>query len=425
MALDCILWKLPIAKLFAVGCVWSSRHKLYNAHKNRALIKGGFVKHNIEYYPTIFNVDTRQVWALHHPSNVWKQMPHLNFLPYGVNKMLCGNGGLILLHGGVQPYSLRTIEKHSFKTNRDPTSIKSNHWTSKYPPQPMLVLVNHIVRNYLVLPPLEMVLTHVLAHITVSALSDSYIIHLVGWKKTHNDTMGVLKVGVYNSIGKEWHFHPDLASNNPLTKSFQPDFVFALSLRSLCRMLPMVYCSDGPLIFVVGKIEAVGDEFNEEKKLVPAVMRYIFQTRSWESDFWPLAETMEAPQIVECKSNVYFVSRTLARPRTLHIYKLVDYDLNQTKFFKGCMDLIKVSTMNHDMYSKCFLDFNSVEISTQYCCIGVMECIWIMCHTLPVIVYYNVERHFWEYIPSIPLFEPGKTVIGNWMYQPSIHAQVL
>lgn len=84
----------------------------------------------------------------------------------------------------------------------------------------MLVLVNYIVRNYLVLLLLEMVLIYVFVYIIVFVLSDLYIIYFVGWKKIYNDIMGVLKVGVYNFIGKEWYFYSDFVFNNSFIKFF-------------------------------------------------------------------------------------------------------------------------------------------------------------------------------------------------------------
>ena len=428
---NCILWKLPIAKLYAVGCVWSFGQKLLNAHKSKILKVEGRLKHNIEYYPTIVNMKTRCIWSLHHPNHIWKQMPNLDFLPYGVNKMLAGCGGLLLFYGGSQPHLIKTICEDPYSPKRDSTSIKRNHWMIKYPPQPMLVVANPITRRFQVLPPLEIVLTKIIARLTVSALSDSYVIHIIGWKENNSHSLGILKVGVYKSLKKKWHFHLDPKPkpkpkliDDPPPKPFKPDFAYELNIESAYQTLPMVRCSDGLVIYIAGKMMKETNDPKEPKIWIPTILRYIFQKRFWEDDYWPLYETMEAPQLVECESKMYAISRTLARPRTFHIYKLVDYDLNQTQLYKGYMDLVNVTIMDCDMYNKCFLDHNSVNITTQYCCIGGMERIWIMCHTFPVMVFFNVKRKFWEFMPSIPMFDSGTTIIGNWLYQPTIHAQV-
>ncbi|KAG0616596.1 hypothetical protein M758_5G127000 [Ceratodon purpureus] len=421
---NCILWKLPIGKLYAVGCVWSFGQRLLNAHKSKILRVEGRLKHNIEYYPTIINMKTSCIWSLHHPNHIWRQMPNLDFLPYGVNNMLAGCGGLLLFQGGFQPRLIESVREDPYRPKRDPTSIKPNNWKSEYIPQPMFVVANPITRRFQILPPIKFVLTKVVARIIVSALSDSYVIHIVGWQGNRDESLGILKVGVYKSIGKKWHFYPDHTPNDPPRKPFKPDFVYELSIDSAYRTLPMVYCSDGPVLYIVGKIEDDTEDPKEPKKWTPTILKYIFRKRIWEHDYWPLHETMEAPQLVECDSKTYAISRTLSRPRTFHIYKLVDFDLNQTELYKGYMDLVNVTIMDCDMYNKCFLDHNSVDITTQYCCIGGMERIWIMCHTLPVMVYFNIKRKFWEYMPSIPMFHSGTTVIGNWLYQPTIHAQV-
>jgi hypothetical protein len=378
-------------------------------------------------------------------------MPDLTFLPHGVTTMLAGRGGLLLFHGGMQSRVLLPDgdpQKFS-KCDVDPVSVKPEHWMGEFPPQPMFVICNPITRRFRVLPPLDTVLTKVVARISVPSLSDSYIIHVVGWhenkkkldaaekpgekkkaiKKSkkpkeieYGEAPGVLKVGVYGSLENKWHFHPNLTPQPQ--KPFKPDFVELEVGSSGYRALPFVRCNEGPVFYIAGKVLDLTDDPKEPEKWTPGIMRYVFRKRVWDMEYWPSQETMESPQLVEVNEAPYVVSRTISLPRTFHVFKLVDYDLNMTEIYKGFMDLVNVSIMDPDMYKKCFLDHSSLDITTHYCCVGGMDRIWIMCHTLPVMVFYNVNTKFWELVPSIPMFASGRTVIGNWLYQPAIHAQL-
>jgi hypothetical protein len=455
MVRDIIIWKLPVAKLFAVGCVPPfGRQLLLQAHKNKALQTPGRLKHNIEYFPSIVNMRTGCLWALHHPSHIWIKMPSLNFLPYNVRAMVAGSGGLLLLHGGVQsrlPHEEDNADNGTTSSSvysppphgRDPKSVRPDKWLGEHPPQPLLVVCNPISRTFRVLPPLEMAIHKLVARITVSPLSDSYIIHLVGWFQTpaQNKQFGMMlpKVAVYSSIQRKWHFHPNNNNNNifhqlsppPLLpkESWRPDFSQLKSEFSY-RTLPLVRnSSDGPVLYVQGEtLDLLTNDPNEpqeQKNWIPNIMKYIFRKRLWTRDYWPLHETMEAPQLVECNEVVYLVSRTLAVPRTFHIFKLVDSDLNQTETFKGTMELLTVTVMEPDMYMHGFPeDHRSLVITTDYFCVAGLDRVWILCHTMPALVFFNVRKYVWEYMPSLPMFELGRTALGNWLYQPAIHAQV-
>ncbi|CAK9220758.1 unnamed protein product [Sphagnum jensenii] len=151
---DLILSKLPIAKLYAVGCVPMYKKAMFNISLNPILQR--HLSHCKEYFLSSFciiekdlkvgkplqanqqvglvkqpyvqlelvtknddlefgcailtfrvvNVNDlfRQIHAYHIASKKWVVMPSLNFLPPKVNGMLAGEGGLLLLFGDIIPY---------------------------------------------------------------------------------------------------------------------------------------------------------------------------------------------------------------------------------------------------------------------------------------------------------------------------------
>ncbi len=111
-----LLSKLPVAKLFTIGCVPQYNPYLFNAHINPFMEHQ--LKHNKEYFPSAFCIHEgeldsfgvrhllalHQVWAYLIAKKKWVLMPSLDFFPPWVTRMLAGEGGLLLLSGDPPPY---------------------------------------------------------------------------------------------------------------------------------------------------------------------------------------------------------------------------------------------------------------------------------------------------------------------------------
>ncbi len=444
---DIILWKLPVAKLFALG--WPSkslRKKLQNAHTRTKLHP--FLKHNKEYCPTMFSLTDYTLWAFHQQAAKWVQMPALTFVPIEISRMLAGEGGLLLLAGSIKP----KLKKKKLPFPKYDTKLR-------YPPQSILVVCNPIARTYQLLPPLTINLKHTVARMSVARLSDSYVIRLMGWDwntAIHDDPAlsfeNQLHVCVYHSSTMRWVEHSTI---------FQAPCRPQISTLGFFKALPMVkmllkggrgpaaaaHMGEGEnVIFTMAEIPPQEEEEEEdphhkqkrkeEKKkkrknsnnnpnpedCKRIVIAYTLDSLNWVSYNWIKGRNEDLPTLLDCNDELYAIARCMEGTRVfIQVHKLTSVALadGASKF-----EFLRFAPPLPDRYYDLLFPrrLYPPDRALDLNCISGKGNIWMAAQDECSVMFLNIKTQKWNYISSLQ-FDLGEIYLGNWAFEPSPHAQ--
>ncbi|CAM6022198.1 unnamed protein product [Sphagnum balticum] len=458
---DLLLSKLPVAKLFAVGCVPQYSPYLFNAHINPFLEHQ--LKHNKEYFPSAFCiregeldsfgvrhlVAPRQVWAYLIAKKKWVLMPSLDFLPPRVTGMLAGEGGLLLLSGDPPPYvdplvlekplAETTIEEPKVKEKpnvkegeegdeeeekpevegdgeegeeEDGEKKKEVEKVVEKPPekpidpngQHLLVVCNPISRTFRILPPMHCHLENLKGNIIVNSISSQYVVYIVGYHPRMSQCPQVegMRVAIFKSIKNRWRIF-----SVPQGRLFRP------GLSNCYRALPLISENiEAPTLFCTGQVLTP-----ENNAYSSVVLGFRKKTRSWKAYSWPPPSVVEHPQVVECNHKLYIVARGVEEPITITIWNFIPHDYS-------IPDCQQVTKMPAPMFRKVFP--YGFHIRSEYDCVSSMGCIMFACRDRAALIScYNVNKNSWSLLPELyPCFQKNLTYLGNWKYEPAAHAQV-
>lgn len=417
---DLVLWHLPIAKLFATG--WPPqrfRQKLLKAYKNPRLDFS--LRHNKEYCPTMFNMEDKAMYAFHQRRSKWIEFPDLSYLPIQITGMLAGEGGLLLLYGNKKPRkpTLLNVNKRIQAPSHVPPWLNPRrHDQQVYPPQHILVVCNPITRAYRFIPPLMIFLRLLAARMTVSQHSERYAIHLMGWNFEEDDDgkpIGghELHVAVYDSATQYWIPHLqifDLA--RPIQNLFKYD-----------KILPLIKGGpDGRMaIYTTG--EVAPDVKKHPLSFKPVIISYNLDTFTWTTYMLTKGKS-DPPTILECNNGLFGVSRCFEGVHVfIQIRKLVssvgpDGKTIAPKFVKyGPPMPNRYYKMNYPRFAF------PHDVPLHLNCVAGTGNIWIAAPNQCCVLFFNVKAMQWSNITAMK-FELGRHYLGNWAFQPAIHAQV-
>lgn len=456
---DLILSKLPVGKLFAVGCVPQYSPYLFNAHVNPFLEP--HLQHNAEYYPSAFcvregeldslgilhDVPPRQVLAYQIARERWVKFPTLDFLPPRVNQMLAGEGGLLLLCGDPPPWvdpfapeeplvdvTPAELPKEEKKTEgeegeegepdeaegggdgeegeegEEKPKKEEEKPLEKTPEKPidpngqkLIVVCNPIARTFRILPPMHCHLESLLGHIALSDMSDEYVVYIVGYHPLIGQCPEHegLRVAVFKSKKGRWRVFMV-----PQGKLYRP------GLSNYNRALPLITKDvDGTTVFCSGQVVTP-----QQGVVVPVILGFRKKKRCWTAYSWPPASEVEAPQLVECNGKLYIVARGPTETTTMTVWTFVYHEFSVP-------DCKQVTKMPSELFSKVF-PFG-YRVGSEFDCCSSVDSISFTCRERPTTVAcYNVKRNKWCELPLYPNWIEGLTFLGNWRFEPAAHAQV-
>lgn len=430
---DLVLSKLSIAKLFAALWViprWKQR--LLGASKNYRI--QNHLVHNKEYCPTLFNTKGDNCFhAFHMKHRLWIDFPSFDFVPINIIGMLGGDGGLLLLYGNDKP---KEVIQRGKRTLHIPPwqALKRKHDSHLYPNQHILVVCNPITRAYRFLPPFNVFLESPTARMMVSHCGGFYTIYFMGW---HLIKEPELCVAIYNSFDECWIEH---------MKPFKAREL--ISTAGYVRALPLIKNGpDGGLkIYNVCEMNL---DLEKPLEFKPYVIAYCMNTLTWIIHMWvqdqslppsvpadPLLFRADPPTLLECNNHLFGVARSFKGTKAfIQIYKLLPPTPILTNDPQITQSHAPLPTSNFVPYgppmpSKYFhmnfpRNLHPYEVPLELNCVSGMGNIWIAPPNTCLIVFFNVKIKEWSSIASIKIDQYHQGIqIGNWAFQPAIHAIV-
>jgi len=407
----------------------------------------------------------RKVQAYDHIKQKWVKMPSLNFLPSKVNRMLGGEGGLLLLSGDMCPHvdpNAPLLEKEKFdsevlddnrkkslildhseepqkkvsineplplegeedekiegektkgeegdkpESNGEKNSRKKSiiviprYKPPKFPSQHLLVVCNPITRAFRILPPMHVNLENMVARLVVHPSSSSYVAYIVGFHRRIKECIEAEGVRVAIYKSKTHKWEIFVV---PGCRIFRP------GVCSYNRALPLITkLCEGPTLFMGGQLVT-----NIVGVYRPVVLGYRLRTRTWKAYNWPPLSVIEPPQVVEVNNELYIITRGTFEPTTMSIWKFIQYVYEYP-------DCKLVTMMPQVLYNACFIP----NLKSSWDCVSSMDCISIVSREFAnFIVSYNIKTNKWlDPMKRYPGFMPSLTFLGNWNYEIAPYALV-
>jgi hypothetical protein len=389
----------------------------------------------------------RKVQAYDHIKQKWIKMPSLDFLPPKINRMLAGEGGLLLLSGDARPYvdpnaplleekKIEEEEKPKVEEGEEPQKkvlisapppeksegeegerknlekekkpkkksviVIPRYKPPKFPTQQILVVCNPIARTFRVLPPMHVNLREMVAQLVVHSSSSFYVAYVVGYHHRIKECIEAegMRVAIYKSTTQKWEIFAI-----PSCRIFRP------GKCSYNRALPLITkLCEGPVLFMGGQLVT-----NTASVYRPVLLGYRLRSRTWKAYNWPPFIVTEQPQVVEVNNELYIVVRGASSPATVSIWKFIQYEYEYP-------DCKLVTMMPQILFNACFIP----NLKTSWDCVSSMDCISIVGREYAnFIVSYNVKTNKWlDPMKRYPGFIPGLTFLGNWSYELAPYALV-
>lgn len=448
---DLILSKLPVSKLYAVGCVPEYFPYLFNAHVNPFLEKQ--LKHNTEYFPSAFctrleeldsygilhDVSPRQVVAYQIAKKKWVKFPTLEFLPPRVNQMLAGEGGLLLMCGEpplwvdplaplepvAVPLAPPKLEKKKGEGEEDEEAPAEGDEEDegamkkkvKAPPekspekridpngQKLIVVCNPIARTFRILPRMHCHLENLMGHIDVNSISSEYVVYIIGYHPAIGQCPEHegLRVAVFKSLKGVWRVF-----SLPQGKLYRP------GMSCYNRALPLITKNiDVSTLFCAAQVITP-----QEGITIPVVLSFRKKTRCFKAYTWPPTSEVECPQLVECNGKLYIVARGIGEKTTIMIWTFIYHEYSTPE----CKQVTK---MPPTLFSKIFPYGYRISNRSNFDLTTSMNTIAFTCRERPTrIGCYNVKKNSWSELPLWPGWIENLTFLGNWRFEPAAHAQV-
>lgn len=451
---DLILSRLPVGKLYDVGCVPEYFPYLFNAQLNPFLET--HLTHNKEYFPSAFcireeeltpygtshDIAPRTLWAFQTAKKKWVSFPTLDYLPPRVSQMLAGEGGLVLLCGDPPPWvdpqapEIKTeseavqAEKNDEKNEEAETGPEEDEGEEgeeeegeeeveekqpdppKLPPpepridpngQKLIVVCNPVARTFRILPDMHCHLENLVGHIDVTPTSDHYVVYIVGYHPSISQCTQQkgLRVGIFKSIMGKWRIF-----SLPEGRLYQP------GISNYNRALPLITKNiDTTSIFLSGTV--ITSQANIHQ---PVILSFKKKTRSWVAYSWPPASEVEHPQMVECDQKLYICARGVTSKSTMTIWTFLFHEFSNPE----CKQVTK---MPGPLFTKLFPYW--YRLRSDYDVVSSSCTISFACRDRPtVIACYDVMRDSWYELPLYQGYIHGLTFLGNWRFEPAAHAQV-
>ena len=452
---DLILSKLPVSKLYAVGCVPEYFPYLFNAHVNPFLENQ--LKHNTEYFPSAFctrleeldnygilhDVSPRQVVAYQIAKKKWVKFPTLEFLPPRVNQMLAGEGGLLLMCGDPPPWvdplappepvapppeppkpekkngegeedeeAEEEAPEEGDEEDEGPKKKKTKPPPEKPPEkridpngQKLIVVCNPIARTFRILPRMHCHLENLMGHIAVNSISSEYVVYIIGYHPAIGQCPEPegLRVAVFKSLKGIWRVF-----SLPQGKLYRP------GMSCYNRALPLITKNiDTSTIFCAAQVITP-----QEGITIPVVLSFRKKMRCFKAYSWPSASEIECPQLVECNGKLYIVARGIGEKTTITIWTFIYYEYSRPE----CKQITK---MPPTLFTKIFPYGYRISNRSNFDLTSSTNTIAFTCRERPTrIGCYNVKKDSWSELPLWPGWIENLTFMGNWRFEPAAHAQV-